>query len=542
MKSRLAGTHLKQGLAALALLGLLTALFIGSSLREPIGWQVQNLNYLRGKALRRMFETSPEKARSPVAQPLSIGADRASGFYDRPVEVRLTRSGPGEIYYRLDGGVSSGGPVRYRRPIVIDRTSVLSFASSAAELATRTVESRTYLLKETGELPVLSLALNPAFLWNRYSGIYRNAHQRGRAWQRPAQAEYFEARDAGPMRFSLDLKIHGNGSRSADKKSFQLTYGSDRVSGFDRQAIIVPPDDRPAERALVVRALATDASYRLGDELFRSVYADAGGLMARGTTVQLLINGVPWGLYKLYEKIDKALLQRRHGDGDYVLISDPAARPTQGGDDWRETMEFFASNDLSKQSSFERGAKLIDMENFTDYWLFNIYAGNMDWPHNNYYAFRKRMPGERWRWMSWDTDATFDGHKGLAHDTLAWATRARLRHDLSYAGREYDEEGWLASTAIIRSLLMNQEYQKRFTQRFCALHNSYFQPDRLRARFQTIVNQITPQLKIDWRRWSGSEKAYAAAVEGIYRFISERPAIVLEHFRKRFHFSDCPAT
>ena len=191
--------------------------------------------------------------------------------------------------------------------------------------------------------------------------------------------------------------------------------------------------------------------------------------------------------------------------------------------------------------SISRARRLIDLENFTDYWLFNIYAANYDWPQSNYYAFRKREPHERWRWISWDADAAFDTGRGLHHDTLTWATRDELHHDLSYSGDDIDFKHWLVSTVIIRGLLRHRGYQEQFVRRFCELHGELFEPRRLLTRFQGVLDRMTPHLGADWQRWPGSKEAYPKGVENVRRFIRERPAIVLDHFRRRFPPSDCLA-
>jgi hypothetical protein len=537
--------RLWQGLAAVTALGLMTVWFDEAPLHDSINWQMSTLSYLHGGRFRQTIDTPPVARADGLParfnEPLepAIRANISSGFYDRPLSVSLTASKPGPIYYSLDGNRSFREPLRYTGPIAIDRTTVLSFASEPSKLATGPVETHTYLMGEMGRLPVLSLALNPAFLWNRYAGIYRNFNGHGRAWQRPAQVEYFEDKNSSPIRFPAEVKIHGGWSRNSQKKSFQLSYALARVSGADRQSLLVwPGDDRP-NRAVVVRAAAMDVSYRLGYELFRSVYGDAGGVLPRATPVQLLLNGAAWGLYNLHEKIDPMFLARIHGAGEYDLVDDADYRRTPQADAWNSLLDFFRSRDLSEEQNFEQAAKLVDLGNLTDYWLFNIYAANLDWPQNNYYAFRKRAPGERWHWVSWDSDATFNG-TGVHHDTLAWATRAVLRHDLSYAGKQYDDERWLVSTAIIRGLLRNPTYRARFVNRFCELHRDFFQPERLEARFERILNQITPHFGVDWERWPGSKSAYLAAVQGVRRFIMERPAFVLEQFRRQFEFSACP--
>jgi hypothetical protein len=427
----------------------------------------------------------------------------------------------------------------YREPIHIERTTALRFASFASDHRPGPIESHTYVIGESLGLPVLSLVLDPVFLWNKYSGIYINALKGGGKWRRPAQAEYFEDRDS--LRFPVELKIHGNWSRSSEKKSFQLRYATAALRGRDRNTILSPGSDQTSDRSVVLRAAAMDVSYRLGDELFRSVYADAGGLVSRATPILLLINAKHWGLYNLHEKIDRAYLKRINGADANELVDDAGYRKTTDGGSWNRMLDFFITQDLTQDEKFHKATELMDVENFTDYWLFNIYGGNFDWPQSNYFAFRKRAEGERWRWISWDADATFNLEKGLRHDTLGWATRGELRHDLSYGGGDRDEESWLVSTAIMRSLLRNRDYQARFVRRFCALRDSHFRPDRLQARFDGILDRLTPHLTVDWARWPGSKQAYLDGVQGVRRFIAERPAIVLRQFQERFGFTECRA-
>jgi hypothetical protein len=127
----------------------------------------------------------------------------------------------------------------------------------------------------------------------------------------------------------------------------------------------------------------------------------------------------------------------------------------------------------------------------------------------------------------------------LEHNTLIWATRDELRHDLSYGGTKSDAEEFLTSTLIARSLLKNQRYQERFVSRFCELMNSELAPARMGARFDRLLEQLTPHLAVDRARWPGSKEAYVEGVQGVRRFIAERPSIVFEHFQERFSFAQC---
>jgi hypothetical protein len=535
-------------LAAVAILALLITLFDRHPLRDPIAGQLYGLTYLRVAKLSKISTPAAQRD-SGTKEPLfplsfaghDIGADIKGGIYDKSLRVTLTASKPAPIHYTLDGSTPTARSLTYREPIHIQRTTALRFASLASDHRPGPIESHTYVIGELFGLPVLSLVIDPVFLWNRYSGIYTNALKGGGKSRRPAQAEYFEDKDSSVLRFPAELKIHGNWSRSAEKKSFQLSYATAAVGERDRNAILNPGADQNSNRSVVLRAAAMDVSYRLGDELFRSLYADAGGLVSRATPILLLINAKHWGLYNLHEKIDRAYLKRINGADANELVDDAGYRETTDVGSWNRTLDFFMTQDLTYDEKFHKATELIDVENFTDYWLFNIYGGNFDWPQSNYFAFRKRAEGERWRWISWDADATFNLEKGLRHDTLGWATRAELRDDLSYGGGDRDEESWLVSTAIMRSLLRNRDYQARFVRRFCALRDSHFRPDRLQARFDEILARLTPHLTVDWARWPGSKEAYLHSVQGVRRFIAERPAIVLRQFQERFGFTECRA-
>jgi hypothetical protein len=534
---------LLQLIAAVAGLALLTASFSASPLRQSILGQLSTLGSMRALRFENVVGSTASNWGAAGAKALlrpAVDADRPGGFYDAPVQVVLTASASTTIYYTLDGSLATEYSLHYVEPVWIKQTALLSFAGKSADGRTGPVERRTYLVGERDDMPVLSLAVDPAFLWNRHAGIYLNPFKRGKGWRRPAQAEYFADRHTPPLRFPVQVSIHGNWSRRAEKKSFELNYTAPAMPP-DRNGILISAGEGGAQRAVVVRATAMDLSYRFGDQLFRDLYGAAGGVTAPAVLVRLLLNGEFWGLYNLHEKIDKTFLRRLYGRADYDLVDSAGYSKSRDGAEWNRLLDFFMTRDLSEERNFALARRLIDLENFTDYWLFNIYAANYDWPQSNYYAFRKREPNERWRWISWDADGAFDTGRGLHHDTLTWAMRTELRHDLSYSGDDIDFKHWLVSTVIIRGLLKHRGYQEQFVRRFCELHGELFEPRRLLTRFQGVLDRMTPHLGADWQRWSGSKEAYPKGVENVRRFIRERPAIVLEHFRRKFPPSYCLA-
>ena len=50
---------------------------------------------------------------------------------------------------------------------------------------------------------------------------------------------------------------------------------------------------------------------------------------------------------------------------------------------------------------------MIDIDNYIDYHVAQIYFANFDWPQNNVKIWRPRTPNGKWRWMMLDVDAGF---------------------------------------------------------------------------------------------------------------------------------------
>jgi hypothetical protein len=235
------------------------------------------------------------------------------------------------------------------------------------------------------------------------------------------------------------------------------------------------------------------------------------------------------------------------GLGQYDLLDGQAGKPRVLIGDrkhWDKTIEFFRNGDLSDPAVFAQAAELIDIDNFTDYWLFNIYAANRDWPHHNMKMFRRR-DGEdgRWRWISWDADGTFNfTGKDLEHDTFAWATRSSLRHDLRFnneVGLRDTPDMFESSTLFVRKLLENPAYRQRFEQRMAELLNGPLSKHAIEPVLDAMHSDIAADLTADWTRWAEPPQTpeqlrdvYAADLDAVRHFVARRPSTVTEQLRR----------
>ena len=110
----------------------------------------------------------------------------------------------------------------------------------------------------------------------------------------------------------------------------------------------------------------------------------------------------------MVERMDEEFFTSHLGPGQYDIIKtgDTVLSGTRQG--WDELRNFISSVDFSGQANFEELARRVDIENFTSYVILNLWALNLDWPHNNWYAAR-RVPDGKWIFLCWDAEWSLGG-------------------------------------------------------------------------------------------------------------------------------------
>lgn len=261
-----------------------------------------------------------------------------------------------EIYYTLDGTTPSVKKTRYTGPIAISQTTVVRAAAPNADSVLQNDTSATYLFVDdillqsgtptgfpangtvnnqaitygmhtgvtgssewrprlldgfTNSIATVSIVTDPANLFNAATGIYVNASNGGRSWERKTMVEVFSPTNAA-AEFSAvcGLRIRGAYSRGSGypKHSFRLFFRNEygqsklRFPLFEKEGADV--FDKIDLRAAQNYSWANGSDrFTFIEECFsRDAQGDLGQSYHRSRYYNLFINGIYWGVYQTEER------------------------------------------------------------------------------------------------------------------------------------------------------------------------------------------------------------------------------------------------
>lgn len=397
-------------------------------------------------------------------------------------------------------------------------------------------------IKSRYTLPIVSVVTDYDNLFDPSTGIYTstNCEKSGEEWEKPAHIEFFE--NDGEIGFSqnIGLRLHGGYTRKYPQKSFRVYADGENGDKGEFKYEIFPDLTKKGNgkklksfERLILRNAGNDWAFGyMRDAMSQSLVSHIKGLDTQASRpVILFLDGEYWGVYYIRERYDKEYLSSHYKlDDDNVVITDIASAQNLGGgfggfggfggvgggaaggestsEDLtafnNEVINYLKSNSITQQNTYEYIKTKIDIENYINYYVSEIFFDNTDWPGNNQSVWRyKTDDGQyhpeapygqdgRWRWLLKDTDFGFGLYnKPSTHDTLQYATGDVM-------------EGWANSqetTFLFRTLLQNEEFRNKFINCFADQLNTSFVSERVIQVISEFENILSPELLEHTNRW-----------------------------------------
>jgi parallel beta-helix repeat protein len=216
------------------------------------------------------------------------------------------------------------------------------------------------------------------------------------------------------------------------------------------------------------------------------------------------VNGEYWGIYNLREKLNADYLAQHHivdqTNLDYLEYEFSEIPVVVEGDleYHNEFMDFVEHNDLSLPENYAVIDSKMDIDEYINYQITQIYCDNINWPNTNVRWWRERTPGSKWRWILVDLDWGFGvDYPGFS----SHFTHNALKLAVAAPGTFGEYFKW--SGSLFRKLLENDEFKNEFIQRFASYLSTTFHPDRVVHIIDSLQTQIADEMVHHIDRWKG---------------------------------------
>jgi len=478
------------------------------------------------------LETTPEEANNTIGFPGITGDVLFSvpgGFYSGNVEIELSvEPEDAIIYFTLDGSVPEVTSNVYSLPLQISETTVLNAIACYEGFLPGNIATKTYFIDAVHELPVISLSSNPENFFDPEIGIYHE-NNINEDWERPVHLEFFEP--YGNLGFSIDagVKLYGGWTTNLPQKSLAIFARDDY--GFDEIDYQIFPDlDIAKFESIVLRNSGNDwMETMFRDGLMTGLLDDIDLDRQAFRPAVVYINGEYWGIHNIREKIGDNYLESHHGvDSDELDLLEDQGLPIIGNSaHYNSMIEFIEYNSLSNQTNYEYIETQMDILNFINYQISQIFFANTDWPGNNIKFWRPKTSEGKWKWIIYDTDFGFGLNGNYYHNTLEFATDP--------FGPQYPNPPW--STFLLRKLLENNSFKIDFINRYADLLNSNFRQDSILPQIiqkKTLINEEMPQ---QIERWGSNYNEWLNNINVVTDFANNRNSYVKNHVVDYFNLS-----
>lgn len=399
------------------------------------------------------------------------------------------------IHYTLDGSEPTQASPAYATPIQIESTSTVRATLFCDGYLSPRSTTHSYIFHPREmTIPIVSIVSDDSYFYDQKTGILTDGSDPDNPnynhdWRRPVNLEYFTSENTGSQLNQLcETRVKGGSSRIYPLKSL-VTYANKRfgVKRFEQEFF---PEDAPG--------LTEWKSFEL-----RNAGSDFIGLYMRDAVIQRLMGkrlDIDWqpcqptAVY-INGRYQGLLNLRSRSNEDHVYTFYDGLEDIELWERWWELkagdgslMAQFRPFFMGDPHTVAEYRQWIDVGEYMDVMILNIFFINLDFPGNNIIQWRPTAENGLWRWIVKDTDLGM-GLYGRPYDymILDWWTDSDF---------DPDTAPWAntpGATAILRHMLMDPEGKDMFIDRLGAYMGDFLTLRAVSAEIDRHYDIIKPE-------------------------------------------------
>lgn len=434
----------------------------------------------------------------------------------------------------------------------IYKIHVLRFAAFTNNQQTSPVYNRSFIIDENTNhdrfnFPIFSVVTDSNNFFNYDSGIYvpgvhfnpankdwtGNYFQSGEEWERHIHLTMFDANQEILIDQDAGVRIHGGRKRYSKVKTLRF-YARDKYGDDHFRTQLFADEEKDEYKRFIVRnPHGCWNKTVMKDAVTHYLVRDFDMETQNMQPSVIFVNGEYWGLNTIRDYLGHHHLSDLYNIApDSIDILYTANHIVDIGSDtgYVNLIEYITDHNLTSSEHYNYVSTKMDIDNFIDYQIAEIFFNNYDWPNGNIKYFRKQGDGGKWRWIFYDLDAGW-GHKGSSFNMLVHATTENGTTNKNPPH----------ATFLLRNLLTNERFKNDFIGRFSCLLETRFQPDTLLAAINLFQDWYEPGIPEQVTRWNvpTSLSNWRSSVSGTLKnFASSRRNYMITHISNFFDLPD----
>lgn len=377
--------------------------------------------------------------------------------------------------------------------LAISNTKIVrAKAFCAGYLSPRSVTQSYIFFPRNFTIPVVSIVTSEKYFYDNKKGIYVDGTYGGGHknyeydWRRPINLEVFTAAgEESQLNQLCETRVAGAASRGAQLKSLAL-YANKRF-GEKRFGYEIFPDQRPGinqYKSFMLRNAGNDFDYLyMRDAIIQSNMAAHVDLDYQAWRPAIFyFNGQYKGMLNFRERSNEDNIYTNYdGLEDIDMIENWGELKTGTWDNWRAFESFYNEHG----HTWEEYSQYIDLEEFLNLMIMNLYYCNLDFPGNNIVMWRPREEGGRWRFIAKDTDFGLGLYgRSSSYNTIEWLYNPNYDSSNAWANRS-------EHTRLFRRLMEDETFSREFIDRCAIYMGDFMNYDGTWAVWEPMYNLIS---------------------------------------------------
>ena len=389
-------------------------------------------------------------------------------------------------------------------------------------------------------LPVISISMDQDDLLGP-SGIYTNFNQSGPNWERDMHFALFEPDGTEVFATDAGIRVHGGNSRRYALKSFR-TYFRNQYGESHLDYPVFSNQEMNIHDRLILRNAGSDWAYTYyRDAFIQHILHGISDVEKQAYhPAVVFLNSEYWGILNIRERFDNNYIENHYGYTEIDMLDNTGQVKYGSNAHYMNLLSFLQNNNLEEPENYEWVKTQMDVDDFRDYHILQVFSMNTDQPGKNVRFWRPQTEDGRWRWMWWDMDDSFifGPHNNYDRNALVYCTGLDSI-SATTVNPATPPPAWAPNgpnqTFPLRALLGSPEFRQDFIIRFADLLNTAFQPSYLLNLIDDFDEKIGPYLYEHYRRWHRpTPELYAIHRQRLIDFSENRLHYMRDHMEEFF--------